>query len=210
MPSSTTPMRCAACRRSRVCGTPIALFRLPRVAKAASPACAARMLATICVTVVLPLLPVTAISGRLNWLRHPAASAPRATSVSGTSMPGRPAAAKPPWATAATAPAARAWGRKSWASKRSPLRATNRSPGWSVRVSVCTRTMGSAPSPTRRACGTSAAIQAQACCSVIVMRHLPGALSAPGAPAPCRRTGGARPVPLGSPRGPCPQSRPRR
>ena len=38
--------------------------------------------AIICVTVVLPLLPVTAISGSLNCARQPAASAPSASLLS--------------------------------------------------------------------------------------------------------------------------------
>ena len=39
------------------------LLEVPSVAKAASPTAARRTEAIICVTVVLPLLPVTAISG---------------------------------------------------------------------------------------------------------------------------------------------------
>jgi hypothetical protein len=61
-------------RRSSVSGTPMWLFRLPAVAKAASPTQARRMAAIICVTVVLPLLPVTAISGQLKLARQPPAS----------------------------------------------------------------------------------------------------------------------------------------
>ena len=40
------------------------LFKLPAVANAPVPSQARRIDATICVTVVLPLLPVTAIKGR--------------------------------------------------------------------------------------------------------------------------------------------------
>ena len=78
MPSSTTASRWLSRRRSSVIGTPMSLFRLPWVENAASPAAARRMLASIWVTVVLPLLPVTAISGNWNWLRQPAASWPSA------------------------------------------------------------------------------------------------------------------------------------
>jgi hypothetical protein len=105
---------------------------------AASPSQARRMAAIICVTVVLPLLPVTAISGSCSERRQP-----------------RPAAAARPGCRPPAGPAGRprqaalgqrrrraggaACGRKSWASKRSPRSATNRSPGCSVRVSLCTR-----------------------------------------------------------------------
>ena len=63
MPSSTTATRCASASCSTVSGTPMWLFRLPCVECAASPCAARRMDAIICVTVVLPLLPVTAITG---------------------------------------------------------------------------------------------------------------------------------------------------
>ena len=44
----------------------MALLKFPWVANASSPCHARNMLATICVTVVLPLLPVTAIKGIEN------------------------------------------------------------------------------------------------------------------------------------------------
>ena len=81
MPSSTTPARCQACaswrRRSSVSGTPMSLLRLPCVEKAASASQARRIEAIICVTVVLPLLPVTAISGSWKRRRQAAASSPQ-------------------------------------------------------------------------------------------------------------------------------------
>ena len=115
------------------------------------------MAAIICVTVVLPLLPVTATSGRSKRCRQAAASWPRARRESATSSPGRPASARPRSASAATAPAALAWARKSCASKRSPRKATNRSPERRVRVSLCTRVKASDGSPTRFAPGRLAA-----------------------------------------------------
>ena len=67
IPSSTTAARCQVLsswrRPSSVSGTPRWVLKLPAVANAASPSHARRMVAIICVTVVLPLLPVTAISG---------------------------------------------------------------------------------------------------------------------------------------------------
>ena len=104
--------------------------------------------AIICVTVVLPLLPVTAMSGRLNCARQADASDASASLLSSTSIPEKPAGSLPRWAIAATAPLAWASARKSLASKRSPLSATNRSPGCSVRVSLWTRATACEPSPT--------------------------------------------------------------
>ena len=78
MPSSITAAWCQRVsswrRRSTVSGTPMWLLKLPSVANAPSPHQACRMQPSICVTVVLPLLPVTAISGSWKRVRHPAAS----------------------------------------------------------------------------------------------------------------------------------------
>ena len=64
MPSSITAACCAASMRNSVSGTPISLFRLPRVARRpSSPWAAARIEAIISLTVVLPLLPVTPMTG---------------------------------------------------------------------------------------------------------------------------------------------------
>ena len=168
MPSSSTAARCqweSSWRsRSTINGTPMWLFRLPLVANAASPHHARRMLAIICVTVVLPLLPVTAINGRCMRRRQPAAICCRPCRLSATNKPGKASAARPRSASAATAPAPRACCRKSCASKRSPRSATNRSPARSVRVSLCTRSNRTAPSPTTAEPGTSAC----ACASVIM------------------------------------------
>ena len=162
MPSSITAIRWWRRRPSTVSGTPMWLFRLPAVAWAASPWAVRRMDATICVTVVLPLLPVTAISGSVRLVRQPSASACSARSVSGTSSPASPASASPRSAMAATAPAAPACGRKLWASKRSPRSATNRSPARRLRVSVWTRCSAVAGSPTSRVPGSRAATRAWA------------------------------------------------
>ena len=106
MPNSTTANRWAAFRRNTVNGTPMWLFRLPEVANAASPWAARRMLAIIWVTVVLPLLPVTPISGRRCAARQAVAKVCKAASGSSTRSPGMPVALKPWLAKAATAPAA--------------------------------------------------------------------------------------------------------
>ena len=153
MPSSTTASLCVGRKRSRVSGTPMSLFKLPCVASAASDAATRNMLATICVTVVLPLLPVTAMSGKANCLRHALARCCKAWWVSLTSSPLQPIACRcAGWHSAAAAPAARACSKKLLASKRSPRKATNKSPACRVRVSVCTRLIASAPSPTKVAC----------------------------------------------------------
>ena len=201
MPSSTTPSRCVWRRRNSVRGTPMSLLRLPRVASTSSSAAdleaARRMDAIICVTVVLPLLPVTAISGKANWLRHCCANCPRARLASGTSTPGSPACCKPCSARAATAPMLLTCGRKSWASKRSPRRATNRSPACRLRVSVCTRRMFSGRAPTTLALGNCASKPAspgmgRGACAVVIGVLMPSPLrcagTGPFAPAPCRKT----------------------
>ena len=210
MPSSTHARRGArAFRRSSVSGTPMWLFRLPAVASAASPSQARRMAAIICVTVVLPLLPVTAISGRLEAGapgRAPAAAA-RAACRPPAARAGR-LAATPRSASAAAAPAARACGRKSWASKRSPRSATNRSPGCSVRVSLCTRctrvrrVADAARAPGSRAWAVASVImpaapaQAPRCASSASEKGWLHAGALPGSPrGPCRRSAPRRPAP---------------
>ena len=52
----------------------MSLFKLPCVASAWDDLKARITQAIICVTVVLPLLPVTATKGSSNWLRQPAAN----------------------------------------------------------------------------------------------------------------------------------------
>jgi hypothetical protein len=134
---------CSAPKRKRVSGSPISLFRLPRVASV-SPRVAA-MDASISLVVVLPKLPVSAITGTRNLARHQDATAPSARSVSATrrvAMPGREGRST----TAPAAPRSAASARKLCPSKRGPLSATNSWPGSSVRVSVATpRKPGSAP-----------------------------------------------------------------
>ena len=195
MPNSTTAMRWCARRRNNVSGTPMSLFKLPCVARLASPgAWACRMDAIICVTVVLPLLPVTAISGRSNCARQARASWPSAALVSGTSMRGRSAgscaAAKPLRQMTATAPLACASCNMALASNVSPCNAINRSPLAMLRVSVCTRAIGVSASPST-ACGWLAAspLWASHCAtwprviSGVLMRGPPGGGHAPAAPA---------------------------
>jgi hypothetical protein len=71
MPSSTTAERCEGLSRNSVSGTPISLFRLPRVAsRLSSPWAAARIAAIISLTVVLPFEPVTPITGKVNFRRQ--------------------------------------------------------------------------------------------------------------------------------------------
>ena len=118
----------------------MSLLKLPWVASAASPFQARRIDAIICVTVVLPLLPVTAIKAGVNRPLHALASAPRARLASGTTSPGMPDPASsgsaPGSQMAAAAPFSAACARNAPPSNVSPRSATNRSPGSNVRVSV--------------------------------------------------------------------------
>ena len=204
MPSSSTAARCQQTSswrsRSSVSGTPMSLLKLPAVASAASPSQACRMAATICVTVVLPLLPVTAISGSSICCRHAAASSPSARRLSVTCRPGRPDACRPRSASAAKAPIARACGKKSCASKRSPRSATNKSPARRLRVSLCTRSTRTEPSPTNAEPGSRACARAR----VITLEYL--ASAAPSAPRRHRKTAASRRGCPGNPRGPCRRS----
>ena len=214
MPSSSTAISCCARRRSKVSGRPMSLFKLPWVARLAWGFQACKIAASIWVTVVLPLLPVTAISGRLNCRRQPLASSARARRVSGTSRPGRPEAssrsAAPSSHSAATAPRACAWAKKSCASKRSPRRGTNRSPGASVRVSLCTLCTTVLPAP----CSRAPLSQGRHWASVHMLLMLAPALERSGAVGPTapaarpKKPAVGRP-PLGRAHGPCQQSKPR-
>lgn len=212
MPSSSTASRCCAVRRNSVSGRPMSLLRLPAVARrAASPTAHAKTAEIISLTVVLPLLPVTATTGIGNRRRQPAASWPSAMRVSATvstatpDRSGIPAGGRDTSTTAA--PRATTSGRKSCASKRSPISATNRSPGNTSRLSVVTRRMA-ASGPTRCA----PAIQAAASVACIItgsasLMRSPPVPPAPGERAPDRRTAAcARQFPA-SIRAPC---RPRR
>ena len=186
----------------------MSLFRLPRVASTASPKAAARMLASISLLVVLPLLPVTASSGRSKRARQAAASAPSARRVSATANSGRPLAATAATAgwlrassatSAATAPRSRAVARNSCASYFTPRRAMNSSPARTLRVSVETP-MKAALSPTRRPC-TAAAAPLRS--SWMVMPASPGARRARPQPRPDQRRAGARRRFPGTARAPC-------
>ena len=156
MPSSTTASRCSRAQpqqgqRHADVVVEVAL----RGQRRARGMPARRIDAIICVTVVLPLLPVTAISGSVE-LRAPAGgqgaerqlACRRPRCPAGRRQSCRDGRSRRP----RPAPAHRA--RKSLASKRSPLSATNRSPGCSVRVSVWTRSQPAcAGSPTSRRAG---------------------------------------------------------
>jgi len=159
--------------------------------------------AIICVTVVLPLLPVTAINGKLNCARQPAASSPNAMRASGTTSAGKPCASA--WAspeasqTTATAPCALAWAMNVLPSKRSPRKATNRSPACRLRLSVCTRSATTPCTCTPRAWLSQlrASVKLSFMDTGAFMRSPPGAAqrvaAKPCGPAPHPKTGGARP-----------------
>ena len=66
MPSSTTARWCSGRKLNKVKGTPISLFKLPCVDKEGEAVSARKTDAIICVTVVLPLLPVTPIKLNSN------------------------------------------------------------------------------------------------------------------------------------------------
>ena len=70
-PISITAVPCSGRSRSRVSGTPMWLLRLPSVASTGPRA--AHTAASICLVVVLPLLPVTPITGREKPARQDAA-----------------------------------------------------------------------------------------------------------------------------------------
>ena len=152
------------------------LLKLPCVASASSPCHACNMDASICVTVVLPLLPVTAINGKSNCARQARASVCKACNVSSTSTPDKPACAKPWVAMAACTPSAGKCARKSCASNRSPCKATNKSCACTLRLSVCTLAISKLPSPTKRLPGSHCCI----CCKLRFM-------TAPGFAMPARR-----------------------
>ena len=134
-PSSITALLCVSFRRISVSGTPMWLFKFPCVARQGPTR--VRIAAIISFTVVLPLLPATAISGRLKFVRHFVARRCSAASVSATSIcgslrgrnRGTIAPAAPASAAAATNPAP---------SKFGPRSATNKAPACSVRLSVDT------------------------------------------------------------------------
>ena len=90
MPSSNTAARCCLPSCHSISGTPMSLLRLPRVARRPlSPCAVARIDAIICVTVVLPLLPATAMTGSAKRARHCAAASPSARLLSATTTCGR-------------------------------------------------------------------------------------------------------------------------
>ncbi len=193
--------RCAARRRSSVRGTPMSLLKLPCVARAASPFQARRTAAIICVTVVLPLLPVTAISGRSNCARQPLRQ--RAQGGQGVGhldagQTGRLPRHRAPWRPRRRRPGLGAG--SALASKRSPFRATNRSPACKragIGVHARRAAWRHRPPGARRGCAGGQ--KPRACCSVIMGLVGAGSAAAPRRAAlhargPCRKTGGARPA----------------
>ena len=128
-------MRSPAFIERSVCETPSSLLKFPFVAQKASPKASFRMAASICVVVVLPLLPTTASTGPSNLRRRCAANSMYAQRVSGTTSCGMSTGVSRS-TTAATAPASRTADKKSCASKRSPRRATKTEPGVTRRESV--------------------------------------------------------------------------
>jgi hypothetical protein len=134
-PHSTTSASAASGASRMVSGTPTRLFRFSRVACVCQRV--PRVTASIALVAVFPLLPVTAATGPASSRRRARARSPSATKVFGTSNRTNPETG---WVgrrtTAPRAPACTAWSRKRWPSKRSPSRATNNSPGRTLRVSV--------------------------------------------------------------------------
>ena len=110
-------------------------------ARASAPQCARRIAASISLTVVLPLLPASDDQRQRRSARASARRARRAPRACRRPRSAVPASAPARVArrSAAAAPRASACATKSWPSKRSPVSATNRSPGASARVSVVTR-----------------------------------------------------------------------
>ena len=195
MPISMTAALCAALRRNSVRGTPISLFRLPRVAsRPSSPWAAARMDAIISLTVVLPLLPVTPMTGRLKRLRQWLAMRPSATRVSATTMAGTLPLSQPAGkrsTTTAATPLAATCSRKSWASKLSPRRATNSEPAWALRLSVDTPAKAREASPASCAPCSDGSNSARLACirlSISSSSSSSGARTRPAAHGRHRRT----------------------
>ena len=135
------------------------------------------------------LLRLRARSGSGDAAR-PSAPLLRDALVEPAALPAAPAAsaAAAQAASAAAAPAARASARKWCASKCSPFNATNRSPGCRLRVSLCTRSKPTAPSPTSVLPGSSAWAWASVSIMRVLRLRLAHAATAPRAPRRRRRT----------------------
>ena len=104
------------------------------------------MAAIICVTVVLPLLPVTAIQRSRVCCAPGAAEREQPAPLSRQGQRGRPF--RPAFGQRRRHPPTLACGRKSLASKRSRRAASAKSPARGLRVSLCTRSTAGVPSPT--------------------------------------------------------------
>ncbi len=129
------------------------------MASTSSPNSAWRIDATISLVVVLPLEPVTAITGISNCARQAAAKRPSASSVSATTTADAPAGNLASSETNnALAPLVKAGARKSWASKFSPRKAIKSWPAAIARVSVDTPTSETSL-PSRRPSTTCATFE---------------------------------------------------
>jgi hypothetical protein len=135
-----TSASCSDVSRINVSGTPMSLFKLPCVTQIER--LTPKIAAVSSLTVVLPLLPVTATTGIENDARHARAIAPKARRESRTWICGRADAAASRDTSAPAAPLASAASTKSLPSKRSPGMATNNEPGPRARVSVVTAPNG--------------------------------------------------------------------
>ena len=176
---------------------------------------ARKIAAIICVTVVLPLLPVTATSGMAKRRRQAAASSPRARRLSATSSPGSAGVVEAALGERGDGAGGLGLGRGRRA-RRSARRAGRRRdrPGATLRVSLWTREIAVVTLPTTRAPGSSRAASSSVIIGVAGAAVVGGRRSravARRAPrrerlsprAPRRRTAASRRRCPGSPRGPC-------
>ena len=137
MPISTTATSCSSSRPNSVRGTPSSLLKFFRVLWVLN--FSDSTAATISLVVVLPTLPVLAITGMSNRLLCQAASAPTARRDESTRMAGRSFSAGSRSLTQATAPFSTHPAMKLWPSTRLPLKATNSAPSPASRLSLVTR-----------------------------------------------------------------------
>src|SRR5690242_17686969 len=161
-PASTTSASASSGAPRIVSGTPTRLLRFPVVACTRyEVASTARIISLVLVFPLDPVIATTGLPGA-SRRRRARARAPSAASVSGTWKKGSPSTGGVPRrTTAAAAPWACACARKSCASKRSPLRATNRASRGRCRVSVLTALKRKPEGPdTPRALATRAESQA--------------------------------------------------
>lgn len=192
MPSSTTAQAGAVCSSNNESGSPMWLFRLPRLRNVVK-RCASSV-AVISLVVVLPALPVIATTVDAARRRITRAASCRPISVSSTAMTGSVVDVTADASLTTTAPAPRATASVTNAcpSNRGPRIATNMSPGAMVRVSIDTvgssRSAGPRASTPPKAAAISAAVSAN---GVVRITRLPACGEAPCAPR-CRPRTAAR------------------